>query len=166
VSADQSRLVGYLNFQRYHVLGILDGLSEEQLRQPVLPSGWSCLGLVKHLSLGVEHYWFRCVMGGESLNFFSDHDLDGNRDWLLVPDDSFASIVALYREETAESNRVIAGLAMNAPPAQRDDWWGEEEFLDLEDVVLHVLAETATHAGHLDAVRELLDGRQWLAPGS
>jgi hypothetical protein len=44
----------YLDGQREHVLGILDGLSEEQLRRPVLPTGWSCLGLVRHLALDVE----------------------------------------------------------------------------------------------------------------
>jgi uncharacterized protein DUF664 len=55
-----------LDQQRHHVLGILDGLSDEQLRRPVLPSGWTCLGMVKHLALADEHYWFRSVVGGES----------------------------------------------------------------------------------------------------
>ena len=36
------------------------GLTEEQLTRPVLPSGWHCLGMVKHLALSDEHYWFRC----------------------------------------------------------------------------------------------------------
>jgi Protein of unknown function (DUF664) len=52
----------FLDEQRHHVLGILEGLTEDQLRQPVLPSGWHCLGMVKHLALSDEHYWFRCVM--------------------------------------------------------------------------------------------------------
>ena len=45
----------FLEQQRKHVAGILDGLSEEDLRRPVLPSGWSCLGMVKHLALSDEH---------------------------------------------------------------------------------------------------------------
>jgi hypothetical protein len=57
-------LLQFLDQQRNHVLGILNGLSEEQLRQPLLPSGWSCLGMVKHLALADEHYWFRS--NGES----------------------------------------------------------------------------------------------------
>jgi hypothetical protein len=48
--SDETRvLLQFLDTERDHVLGILEGLSEEQLRRPVLPSGWNCLGLVKHL---------------------------------------------------------------------------------------------------------------------
>ncbi|MGO8892621.1 MAG: DUF664 domain-containing protein [Streptosporangiaceae bacterium] len=50
--SDETRvLLQFLDTERDHVLGILEGLSEEQLRRPVLPSGWNCLGLVKHLAL-------------------------------------------------------------------------------------------------------------------
>ena len=58
-------LLRHLDAQRQHVFGILDGLSEDQLRRPVLPSGWHCLGLIKHLARSDEHYWFRCVVAGE-----------------------------------------------------------------------------------------------------
>jgi hypothetical protein len=51
---------------------------------------------------------------------------------------------------------------LEAPPRQRDPWWGDWEVPDLRFILLHVIAETACHAGHLDAGRELLDGRQWL----
>ena len=60
----------FLDQQRNHVLGILEGLDDEQLRRPVLPSGWNCLGMIKHLALADEHYWFRSVVGGESFDFF------------------------------------------------------------------------------------------------
>src|SRR4051812_50191282 len=53
-----------LDGQRRHVLTQLEGLSEEQLRRPVLPSGWSCLGLVRHLTLSDERYWFEVVVAG------------------------------------------------------------------------------------------------------
>jgi hypothetical protein len=66
---EKALLLDFLAAERGHVLGILDGLSEEQLRRPVLPSGWNCLGMVKHLALADEHYWFRCVVGGEDFGF-------------------------------------------------------------------------------------------------
>jgi hypothetical protein len=52
---------------------------------------------------------------------------------------------------------------MDTPPA----WWPEDQFgsrrlHSLEELVLHVITETACHAGHLDAARELIDGKQWL----
>ena len=58
-------LLACLDSQREHVLGILDGLDEASLRRPVLPSGWSCLGLVQHLAVDVERFWFRGVVAGE-----------------------------------------------------------------------------------------------------
>jgi Protein of unknown function (DUF664) len=56
-TVDERRvLLAYLNVQRKHVLGILEGLSEEDLRRPVLPSGSTCVGLVQHLALDVERF--------------------------------------------------------------------------------------------------------------
>lgn len=151
----------FLEQQRKHVTGILDGLSEEDLRRPVLPSGWSCLGMVKHLALSDEHYWFRCIMAGQPLSFFPE---ERGWDWTVSPDESAADIVALYRDEIAHSNAIIDATPLDAPPRQQDPWWGDwaAKFTDLRYVMLHVIAETACHAGHLDAAAELIDGRQWV----
>src|SRR5258708_38188314 len=67
MSTEGNALLESLTGQRRHVLGILEGLSEEDLRRPVLPSGWTCLGLVHHLALDVERFWFRAVMAGEPM---------------------------------------------------------------------------------------------------
>ena len=58
-------LLTSLNAQREHVLGALDGLSEDVLRRALLPSGWTPLGMVQHLALDVERFWFRCAVAGE-----------------------------------------------------------------------------------------------------
>jgi hypothetical protein len=152
-------LLRYLDQQRNHVLGILDGLSEEQLRRPMLPSGWSCLSMVRHLALDDEHYWFSCITGGESLSFF-----DGVDGWQLGPDDSAEDVIALYRAEIERSNAIIARTALDAAPMQKDPHWGAwaDTFTDLRVTMLHVIGETACHAGHLDASAELIDGRQWV----
>jgi uncharacterized protein DUF664 len=155
-------LLQSLSDQRDHVLGILDGLSEEQLHRPVLPSGWNCVGLVQHLALDVEHYWFRCIMAGESLDFFSpqtDHPKGG---WKVDPGESSAELLTVYRDEIARSNAIIETIPLNSGLAQRDAWWGEWSPPDFRCVMLHVITETACHAGHLDATRELLDGHQRL----
>jgi hypothetical protein len=157
-------LLGFLEAEREHVLGILAGFSEEQLRRPVLPSGWNCLGLVKHLALADEHYWFRCVVAGESFDFGPEGP---NAEWQVGPDESAEDIFGLYRDEIARSNAIIAATPLLEPPRQLDPRWGEwgKRFTDLRFVMLHVIKETATHAGHLDAVAELLDGRQWIVIG-
>ncbi len=66
VNAELDALKGALDHQRAHVLGILEGLSEDDLRRPVLPSGWSCLALLRHLTLDVERFWFPGVIARAS----------------------------------------------------------------------------------------------------
>jgi hypothetical protein len=155
-------LLAHLETQRRHVLGIMEGLDESQLRRPVLPSGWSCLGMIQHLALSVEHYWFRCVMGGESLGFFRDAQGGDLDDWAVSAEERAERVLATYRDEIDRANAVIASMALDDPPRQRDEWWGDWAVPDLRYVMMHVITETACHAGHLDAARELLDGRQWL----
>jgi hypothetical protein len=161
MSHEKEILQQYLDGEREHVLGILDGLSDQQLRRPVLPSGWNCLGMVKHLALADEHYWFRCVVAGESFDFFPP---EPNAEWHVGPDESAEDIFALYTGEIARSNAIIAATPIDAAPRQLDPRMGEwgKRFSELRIVMLHMLKETAVHAGHLDAAAELLDGRQWI----
>jgi hypothetical protein len=163
VNAETQMLQRFLNSQRDHVFGILEGLSDEQLRRPVLPSGWSCLGLVKHLALGDEHYWFRCIVAGEPFDFFPGWNDDrGDSDWFVEPDESAEAIFDLYRDEIERSNAIIAITPLDMAPRQRDERWGEWKIPDFRYIMLHLIEETACHAGHLDAVVELLTGRKWL----
>jgi hypothetical protein len=156
------RLLDSLERQRNHVVGILEGLSENQLRQPILPSGWSALGMVRHLALDDEHYWFRCIVAGETLDFFPERSDDDRSAWQVSPGETAEQVFDLYRDEVVRSNAVIAATPLDAPPRQRDRWWGDWEVPDFRFIILHVITETACHAGHLDAARELLDGRQWI----
>lgn len=151
-----------LEGQREHILSCLEGLDEEQLRRPVLPSGWSALGLVKHLALDVEHYWFRCIVAGAPLEFFAPGPDGEPNAWLLDPGESGADILALYRSEVAAANVITADIDLDSQPRQRDPHWGDWRLGDNRAVLLHVIVETANHAGHLDAVRELIDGHQHL----
>ena len=149
-----------LTSERVHVLGALAGLSDDQLGQPVLPSGWTCLSMVKHLALAVEHYWFSCIMGGASLALLDE----SGDEWQVAEDETPESVFALYREEIGRSDAIINTSALTDPPAQRDprwEGWGLD-FPDLVRIMVHTLKETACHAGHIDAVRELLDGSQWI----
>ncbi|MCK2220436.1 DinB family protein [Actinomadura sp. ATCC 31491] len=151
-------LVACLDAQRRHVLGILEGLGEEALRRPVLPSGWACLGLVRHLSLDVERFWFRAVVAGGP-----DVIDDGDDAWRVDPQVPAEAVLRDYRREIEAANAVIGtAVSLDAPPA----WWPPGRFGDwrlrsLREVILHVIAETACHAGHLDATRELIDGSTW-----
>jgi len=66
IQPETSALLASLAIQRNHVLGILEGLTSDQLRLPVLPSRWSSLGMVQHLTVSDERFWFRGIVGGDS----------------------------------------------------------------------------------------------------
>jgi hypothetical protein len=158
---ERTVLLSRLTGQRAHVLEQLEGLSDEQLRRPVLPSGWSCLGLVRHLTLSDERYWFEVVVAGDPLDFWPEGD---NGDWRVEPDEPAEEVIEAYRAAIARADEIIAARRLDDPPNQPEEWWGQAglSFPDLRTVVVHVLVETSVHAGHLDAARELLDGRQHL----
>lgn len=157
-----------LDTERGHVLGILEGLSEDDLRRPVLPSGWSCLELVRHLTFDVERFWFRGVIAGEPE--VADRLKAGAKAHWQVPDGLDADAVfAEYRAEVERANRVLIGVGVegNAAGEREPTYWPVEiwpywRLPDLRSVLLHVLTEVSCHAGHLDAARELIDGKVWL----
>jgi len=83
--------------------------------------------------------------------------------WDVAPGTEPDAVFDGYRREIERANAIIAGTAMDAAPAAwPEETWPDWRYPDLRSIVLHVLAETACHAGHLDIVRELIDGRTWL----
>lgn len=159
---EEEALRGALANARAHVLGAMDGLDDEQLTRAILPSHWNCVGLLNHLALDVERFWFRQVFAGEEL---SEEEIaeSGNDAWLVPKDVAPQTIVERYRQEIARADAIIEAASLEDPPKAWPDLFAPQFHLDnLRELVLHVIVETATHAGQLDATRELIDGRQWL----
>jgi uncharacterized damage-inducible protein DinB len=152
---ERQLLLSSLHDQRQHVLGILDDLPDEALRRPVLPSGWACVGLVNHLALDVERFWFRNVFFGEPVEQPADA-------WTVGPEVPVPEVLDLYRSEIELADAIIASTPLDGPPINWPERWPDWRDADLREAILHVITETATHAGHLDAVRELIDGKTWL----
>jgi Protein of unknown function (DUF664) len=150
----------FLAYQRTSVRAILVGLDDDALRAPVLPSGWTPLGMVEHLGRA-ERHWFQEVLAGSAAP-------------LPWPDDGHAPLTtprppslvfAFYRDQCRISDANIAATPLTAAPTGRHP---EEplasQTTDLRRIMLHMIEETARHAGHLDAARELIDGRTGLGP--
>ncbi|MCO5176234.1 MAG: DinB family protein [Thermomicrobiales bacterium] len=159
--AEVRALLAYLEGQRHHVIEILNGLDDDALRRPMLPSGWTSLGLVNHLALDVERFWFRAVVAGEQ-DVIDQLQATPNP-WEVDQSVSTESVFETYRNEIALANAIIECTVPDAPPA----WWPGDLFGDfrldtVREIILHVMTETAAHTGHLDVVRELIDRRQWL----
>ncbi|MGN7248780.1 DinB family protein [Janibacter anophelis] len=162
-TSEREGLVACLRAQRASVLAIVSDLDETSWRSCVVPSGWTPLGLLEHLG-GAERFWGQRVLAGSvsplpwppvessgsGAGFVSVHG---------VPD-----VIAFYREQCSQTDRVLEGLALDdrPPGVRRVDL--PTPVTDVRDVVLHLVEETARHAGHLDIARELLDGRTGLGP--
>lgn len=158
MDSEVGALLRALQQQRDRVVETFAGLPDEVLRTPVLPSGWTYLGVVQHLALDVERFWFQFVVAGREVELST-----GDQAWQVPADRPAEQVVQLYRDEAARTDEIISGTPLDAGPAA----WPTEMFGDmpsrvLRRTVLHVITETAAHAGQLDAARELVDGHQWL----
>lgn len=140
-----------LDRHRDAVLWKLEGLDDEQLRKPMTPSGTNLIGLVKHLG-SVEFGWFCDTFGrpSEALPFNED---DPDYDMRAAPDESTDSILGYYARARKAADAAIQELNLDEVGTA---WSGEE--VSLRWVLVHMVEETARHAGHIDIVRELLDG--------
>lgn len=91
-------------------------------------------------------------------------DSEANLDMWAASEESAADIVALYERVNAHADATIAALDLDA--AGHVPWWGPSGETTLQEVLVHLVAEVARHAGHADIVRETLDGGRGLADGS
>jgi uncharacterized damage-inducible protein DinB len=157
-SAEQRVLLGALKRQREHVLDAVEGLASNDLRRRVLPSAWSCIGLVNHLSLDVERFWFQAVIAGNQIAI-EDVLASSDNAWNVSDEEPVEEVLHRYRANIEHADGITASRSLDAVPAWWPDFFGTWRLDSLREIVLHVVAETATHAGHLDAARELIDGK-------
>lgn len=163
-SAEREALLSYLAAQRVAVLAVVDGLDERSLRRSVVPSGWTCLGLLEHLG-HAERFWAQEVLTGEASALpWTDAEEEWDPGAALVSDHETVDVVAFYRDQCARTDAIVARLDLDdrPPGVHRVDL--PARVCDVREVVLHLVEETARHAGHLDIARELLDGRIGLGP--
>jgi uncharacterized damage-inducible protein DinB len=153
----RSELIGWLESKRRHVVQQVEAMPPEARRTAHVPSGWTPLGLLHHLAYDVERVWFRAVMAGEDVDL--PHGYDG---WLAPTEISDEELLAAYVKECRIATEAVAGMPLDQQPVWWFDGEGGPPYSTLREVLLHVLVETTTHAGHLDICRELVDGGQRL----
>jgi hypothetical protein len=161
--ADQA-LLDFLAAQRDAVLSIMAGLDGGMWQRSVVPSGWTPAGMAEHLA-GAERHWFQGVAAGS----YTELPWDTGRppydpEAAFRCDRSPAEIIGYYRDQCARSDAVLAVTPLSAPPRGRHGDPATDEPPDVRWIVLHMIEETARHAGHLDIARELMDGRTGLGP--
>jgi uncharacterized damage-inducible protein DinB len=151
VGDEKAQLYTALDRHRDLVPWKLEGLTDEQLRRPLVPSGSTMLGLVKHLA-AVDVGWFAQTFGRETEPLPFD-DGDPEADFRVGADESAADILAFYARARLASDAVIHELDLEA---EGTAWFGDT--VNLRWVLIHMIEETCRHLGHLDILRELVDG--------
>jgi hypothetical protein len=169
---DDQVLLAFLAAQRDAALKIVEGLPEEAWQTPVVPSGWTVAGMLWHLG-GVEIHWLQHVTTGVAEEQAAQEETGDEEDGGYDPEAAFtcdwpsADLVANYRDQCRRSDEILAVTPLSAAPRGlgfHPDPEYTKQITNVRWIVLHVIEETARHAGHLDIARELLDGKTGLGP--
>jgi uncharacterized damage-inducible protein DinB len=141
---ERTVLVGFLDYLRTSVAAKVEGLPDELVRQPGVPSGTSLLGLIKHLT-AVEGHW----LTGRPVPSWP-------ATFRATREETAAEVLAAYRSTSAAANTVVAGWDDLELPGPKP---GAQRAPSRRWTLVHLIEETARHAGHADILREQLDGR-------
>ena len=155
---ERELLLGYIRWQREQVVATADGLTEDQLRWT--PSGGllPILGIINHLT-HMEWRWIEGRFGGSEFPDRAD-------EFAVDPQVAASEVIGGYWEQARNTERIVRAAESLDQPCLGDEHGrgqahvllGFDRPVDLRWVLLHRLEETAHHAGHADATREMLDG--------
>src|ERR1700677_3434390 len=152
---ERETLAGFLDWYRSVVERKVDGLTLDDAKRLMTPTGMSALGIVKHLGW-VERGWFRETFAGEDVEAI-DVDGDNSAEFAISGGETIESVLDFYRTEVEESRRISSTApSLDALSAKETRY---REHVSLRWIMVHMLEDTARHAGHLDLMREEIDGR-------
>ncbi len=155
----KAELVASLEKLNEAVLGKLDGLGEYDLRRPCTPTGTNLLGIVKHLA-SVQAGYFGDTFGRpwpEPMPWLAE-EAAINDDMFATADETSEWVRDFYRRSWAHAKETFDVTELD--DAGTVPWWPpERRHPTLRTILVHMTVETARHAGHLDIVREMIDGK-------
>ena len=137
-------VLALLQYQRESVVRKVEGLSDEQARTRLVDSDTTLLWLLRHLDRAERMWVLQRFAGGDP----------GPLDDTVTDTDTVASALDAYRRTWELVDKAVAGVDLTSPAAEP----GPDGPTSLRWVLLHLLEETARHAGHADILRELIDG--------
>ena len=146
-AGEREQLEAFLHDNRSAIVGLLDGLSEEQARRELVPSLTTLLGLVKHAAFA-ERVWFDVALAGrDRAEIGLPQTVDESFE--LTETDTIASVQAAYRQVWAAVDEVAAGYVLDDMAVHN-----RRGPLSLRWIYIHMVEELARHAGHGDILRE------------
>jgi len=164
VDGERADLLATLAHQRHFLRFTTRGLTDDQARQATTVSELCLGGLIKHVK-AVEEGWAKFILDGPAVlgDFTSMTEDDWARraaEFRLLPGETLDGVLADYEEVARRTDELVASLPdLNAAhPLPKAPWYEPGAEWSARQVILHIIAETAQHAGHADIVREALDG--------
>lgn len=167
VRDEREGLLAYLAHQRYVLELTAFGLTDDQARSVPSRSSLSVGGLIKHVA-DTESGWIDLVLQSPTTGAGVEEDGAGDgadhylEQFTMGPDETLADIVSAYAAVAARTTEVIAAiddLGRAVPVPKGVPWYPQDvDAWSVRWVLLHLIEETARHAGHADIVREHVDG--------
>ncbi|MFJ8689888.1 DinB family protein [Micromonospora wenchangensis] len=156
LTGERADLVQSLGLHRGFLRHTVRGLTDAQAAARSTASELCLGGLIKHVTL-VEHRWARFMAGGARA--MESEPVDWAAMFRMTDDDTLADLLARYAETAARTDELIATLDLDTGhPLPEAPWFEPGACWSVRRTVLHVIAETAQHAGHADIIRESIDG--------
>lgn len=157
---EKALLLAYIAQQRDGIRNAAFGLTDDQARQTPTAGTLSIGGLVKHVA-NTERHWVDIALNQQRARERAEQEQDYAEAFRLREDETIAGALAAYAEVAAETEAAFAGVPLDQPvPVPKGVPWfpADVEAWSVRWVLLHIVEETARHAGHADIVREAIDG--------
>jgi len=159
MTGERSDLVQTLAKHRGFLRFTVHGLTDEQAAQRTTPSELCLGGLIKHVAK-TEERWMRFAVGGAEA--MASEPVDWAGQFRMLPGDTLAGLLDGYEQVARRTEELVCMLPdLDAVhPLPEAPWFEPGANWSIRRVLLHILAETAQHAGHADIIREALDGQK------
>jgi uncharacterized damage-inducible protein DinB len=157
-SRERADLLESLRRHRGFLRYTVQGLTDEQARATPTASQLSLGGLIKHVA-NTEHGWLMFAIGGAEAQ--QAEPVDWAAGFRMTADETLAGLLKRYDDVARHTDETLTSLDLDVShPLPEAPWFEPGASWSVRRVLLHIIAETAQHAGHADIVRETLDGQK------
>ena len=161
LTGERADLVQTLDKHRGFFRFTVRGLTDEQATTRTTASALTLAGLIKHVAHTEEKWADFAQRGAEAFDMTNWGVEAWQAEWSLQPGETLAGLLAEYEEIARRTDELVATLDLDAGhPLPQAPWFEPGAVWSVRRTVLHIIAETAQHAGHADILRESLDGQK------